>query len=51
MADDIIALLICIKNDTVLSRSLLKNGKRSREYLNAFRTAEVHSALESPMST
>ena len=37
--DDVTTLLFCPKNESVVPRTLLKNGKRSKEYLDAPRTA------------
>ena len=47
LADDIVSLLICIKNGSILPRTLLKNGKRSKEYLNASRNVEAKISQES----
>lgn len=35
LTEDISSLLLCLKNESVVPRSLLKNGKRSKEYLDA----------------
>ena len=33
LSEDICALLVCLKNNSTIPRSLVKNGKRDREYL------------------
>ena len=38
LSDDIISLLICLKNERPVPRSLLKNGKRCKDYFNASRS-------------
>ena len=37
LAEDIICLLFCIKNESVVPRTMLKNGKRRKDYLDASR--------------
>ena len=41
LADDVITLLFCIKNKSLVPRSLLKNGKRCKDYLDASRRANI----------
>ena len=45
-ADDVIALMFCLKNESAVPRSLLKNGKRSKSYLEASRYANTTSTTE-----
>ena len=40
-AEDIICLLSCIKNESIVPRTVLKNGKRQKDYLNASRRANL----------
>ena len=47
LSDDVINLLMCIKNETPVSRSLLKNGKRNKEYLDISRSVNVESSVPS----
>ena len=49
LADDIISLVMCIKNISMLPRSLLKNGKRSKSSLVQSRQTEF--ALSQPSIT
>ena len=50
LADDVIALTVCLKNYSPVPRSLLKNGKRKKDYLELSRQSEivVNSQLEPP---
>ena len=41
LAEDIICLLSCIKNESTVPRTVLKNGKRQKEYLDASRRANL----------
>ena len=41
LADDIIFLLHCQKNETHVPRSLLKNGKHTKNYLDSSRQSEL----------
>lgn len=41
LAEDTIALMICLKNNTPVPRSLLKNGKRSKDYLQHSRQSQT----------
>ena len=43
LSEDIISLLICIKNESPVPRSLLKNGKRQKAYLYAVRACPFTS--------
>ena len=40
LADDIISLIVCLKNNSTVPRILLKNGKRRRDYLDSSRLSE-----------
>ena len=40
LADDITTLLHCLKNNSKVPRSLLKNGKRSADYLESSRQSD-----------
>ena len=44
LADDITTLLHCLKNNSKVPRSLLKNGKRSADYLESSRQSELTSS-------
>ena len=44
LADDITSLLYCLKNNSKVPRSLLKNGKRSTTYLESSRQSELVSS-------
>ena len=55
LAEDVIALVFCLKNETNVPRTLLKNGKRNKDYLNASRIANLTppaptSPINSPSS-
>ena len=41
LAEDIICLLFCIKNESVVPRTMLKNGKRRKDYLDASRREKL----------
>ena len=41
LAEDVVSLIGCIKNTLAVPRSLLKNGKRNKEYLDTQRTCEA----------
>ena len=41
LAEDVVSLIGCVKNSQDVPRSLLKNGKRSREYLDSQRKTEA----------
>ena len=41
LAEDVVSLIGCIKNTLAVPRSLLKNGKRNKEYLDTQRTCSV----------
>lgn len=41
LAEDVVSLIGCVKNCQDIPRSLLKNGKRSREYLDSQRKTEA----------
>ena len=41
LAEDAIALTICLKNNTSVPRSLLKNGKRRKDYLQQSRQSQI----------
>ena len=41
LAEDVVSLIKCIKNTLAVPRSLLKNGKRNKEYLDTQRTCEA----------
>ena len=41
LAEDVVTLIGCVKNSQVVPRSLLKNGKRSREYLDTKRKSKA----------
>ena len=43
---DVVTLIGCVKNSQVVPRSLLKNGKRSREYLDTQRKSEAALSSE-----
>ena len=45
LSDDIISLLCCPKNESVVPRSLLKKGKRGKDYLERSRLAEQEQAI------
>ena len=44
LADDITTLLHCLKNNSKVPRSLLKNGKHSADYLESSRQSELTSS-------
>ena len=41
LAEDVVSLIGCIKNTLAVPRSLLKNGKRNKKYLDTQRTCEA----------
>ena len=41
LADDIIALIVCLKNNSTVPRLLLKNGKWRMDYLDSSRQSEI----------
>ena len=41
LAEDIICLLSCIKNESTVPRTVLKNGKRQKDYLDASHKANL----------
>ena len=43
---DVVSLIGCVKNSQVVPRSLLKNGKQSREYLDTQRKSEAALSSE-----
>ena len=51
LAEDIISLLICIKNESPVVRTLLKNGKRRKDDLDASRRSEITNSQESTLSS
>ena len=51
LAEDIISLLICIKNESPVVRTLLKNGKRRKYDLDASRRSEITNSQESTLSS
>ena len=47
LAEDVVTLIGCVKNSQVVPRSLLKNRKQSREYLDTQRKSEAALSSES----
>ena len=50
LSEDICSLLFCLKNNSHIPRSVLKNGKRDRSYLEASR-AHFQSQNQVPVSS
>ena len=52
LADDVISLIVCLKNNSTVPRTLLKNGKRKKDYLETSRQSEiVANSQQSPPPT
>ena len=41
LADDVISLIVCLKNNSTVPRLMLKNGKRRKDYLDSSRQSEI----------